>query len=145
MHRQEAARPMNAIDALVYIAILVFVVVPLVVAFVALARIRNADEAARLGEALWPDPAKTAGGKVGKRWDTYARSTDGWGETYTGGCGDQLYPDHHTLEGVTDAEWDGLYHALGLPPEPDHHTIEEYEAIAASEQGEEIVREEHLP
>lgn len=107
-------------DALAYLALVVFVVVPLVVAFVALARIRNAAEAARMAEALWPDPAKTAGGAVGKRWDTYAGQTNVVSQSYTGGCGDQLYPvdvyDHHTLD-----------------------------AIYASEQGEEIVRTETLP
>lgn len=70
---------------------------------------RADDEADRMRDALWPDPARTAGGAAGK--------------SYSGGF---------------DAY--GYY----IPPEPDHHTLEEYEAIARGEQGDEIVREEQL-
>jgi hypothetical protein len=103
------------------------------------------------------DPALTAGGLAGKPWANYGKETDGWGESYTGGQGDQTYTfgpdycdhripddyDHHTVDGLADA----------MAPCLDHHTIEEYEAIAGlqeeaiarSEQGEQPTRMERLP
>jgi hypothetical protein len=58
------------------------------------------------------DPAKTAGGAASKG--------------YTGGFG-----------GVAGHE---VYPELLREPEPDRHSLAEYDAIYASEQGEEIVR-----
>lgn len=143
-------------DALVYLAILVFVVVPLVVAFVALARIRNAGEADRLGEALWPrtaryrDPTTTAGGHAGKRWDTYAPDVS---------FREQLRRAHPTArsEGFEafQAAHAGEFVTGGFGREsytfgPDQVPVDEYDhhtndAIYRSEQGDEIAREEHLP
>ena len=105
---------MTPLDALIALAVFMFVVIPLAVAVCALSRIRNANESDRLGAALWPDPTKTARGVAGKSYTAprtyYGVSLDGWGETYTGGCGDQLYYvpdpaiddeyDHHTLDAL---------------------------------------------
>lgn len=138
---------MTPLDALITLAVFMFVVVPLAVAVCALSRIRHANESDRLGDALavWdyleaqpefneemerakadldpelvaafaavavlrPDPAKTAGGIAGKRWDTYAAQTNVVSQSYTGGCGDQLYYvpnpaiddeyDHHTKDAI---------------------------------------------
>lgn len=79
-------------------------------------RARRAEEANRMGDALWPDPAKTAGGAVGK-----------YGVKYYG-FGDQVYSETYAY-----------------PPEPDHHTLEEYDAIARSEQGEQPMQAGRLP
>ncbi len=107
---------MTPLDALITLAIFVFVIVPLTVAVCALSRIRNANESDRLGAALSVDPAKTAGGIAGKsgKWTYYGQDLSGWGETYTGGCGDQMYfvpnpaiddeYDHHTLEAIYGSE-----------------------------------------
>lgn len=118
---------MTPLDALIALAVFMFVVIPLSVAVCALSRIRNADEAARMGEALWPDPAKTAGGIAGKsgKWTYYGQDLSGWGETYTGGYGDQLYPANPAVD-----------------DEYDHHTLD---AIYRSEQGEQPTRTETLP
>jgi hypothetical protein len=84
--------------------------------------------------APYHDPAKTAGGRAGK--------------SYTGGFQSDVYysgPDYDPHPEY-DAELAAAFDAVrATRPEPDHHTLDEYEAIYASEQGTEIVRENHLP
>jgi hypothetical protein len=121
--------------------------------------------------APYHDPARTAGGCAGKYGPEYYVPTmwrpDNTVPSVSGGCGDQLYRDqpvHPFTCAYCSVEFPATMvtaeaaavlfrdHMATAHP-PDHHTLAEYdaiaglqeEAIARSEQGDEIVRLERLP